>query len=70
MRIGECVFDVLDTEFAILHAGLVGSDTLNHKFFVGFAETFGAHRGVGHPDYDENSPEKGETGVGDEDRLP
>lgn len=61
---------MLDTEFAVLHAGLIGADTFDHEFFVGFAETFGAHGGVGHPDQNEKSPEKGETGVGDKDRLP
>lgn len=70
LRIGKCVSDVFDTECAVLHACLIGAYTLDHKFFVCFAKTFGAHGGVRHPDYDEDTPEKGKTGVGDEYRLP
>ncbi|QSZ35112.1 hypothetical protein DSL72_007976 [Monilinia vaccinii-corymbosi] len=70
LHICKCVFHMLDAEFAVLHAGLIGAYTFDHQLFVCLAETFGAHRGVGHPEQDEHTPEEGETGVRDEDGLP
>ena len=70
LGVEEGFADLFRAELFVLQAGLVGADTFDHKSFVMFAEAFGPHRRVWHPEEDKGTPEGGEDSIGHENCLP
>lgn len=70
LGIAEGLPHLVGAELLVLHTSLVGTDSFNHQVLVLLAETLGAHRRVGHPEDNEETPQHGDNAVGDEKSLP
>lgn len=70
LGVEKCFLELVRAKLLVLKTSLVGAYALDHQLLVFFRPALCAHRAVGKPPNNEQSPQKGDATVGDENGLP